>query len=590
MNNEGVRNLVEKQYSYKVYDGDTFLGEWTNEVITPFNYYQEINSAGSTVDIMLARKPEEVGIGTDVYLNYRVEVFVYYEDTYVWVDQAGDPVVTDDDNEIILEAGAPQGRRIFSGFISRYIPKYADNTVQVTLMSHGAELDNYMITQGVNASNLFIQTDFDGGNTTTVPFGISGTGQILGFAQSFKPSTGNAVRVVPLIWVNDPSFINGATNTLKINLVRGTPSAPIELLHSTTWNATNLSLSSAVSAYGTTPQNVIDNNLGFVIEPSVPLLSTETYYLWFEPEFPRSTMDGAAFSTLRTNSNVYADGAFFTFDFKDPPVDTGTDGFVRVLEAEVNTRVQFLSKDPADIFTSVTENYNDRGGLLTPGIIESTPFTVSYTFNTNTTLEGLQKSLELAPADWYWYVSQKDNTVNFRQRRTTPDFIFTLGREIEDIELEHTIEGLVNDVFFIGGEVGSPPANLFKRYTDTTSQETWRRGLLKISDSRVLLDATAEVISNIEIERNRNPRFRTVLDISAARFNIELLEVGDSIGFRNFGNYVDDLVLEITGLLYTPTKVTLQLDSMRPRISKRIEDLRRNQKQIEAANNPDLPA
>jgi hypothetical protein len=80
--------------------------------------------------------------------------------------------------------------------------------------------------------------------------------------------------------------------------------------------------------------------------------------------------------------------------------------------------------------------------------------------------------------------------------------------------------------------------------------------------------------------------FPTVRSTHLTKF----INVGEVVGFRNFGNYVDDLTMQIVGLNYTPDFVQLQLETKPPTINKRLEDLRRNMIVSENQNVPTTPS
>ncbi len=164
----------------------------------------------------------------------------------------------------------------------------------------------------------------------------------------------------------------------------------------------------------------------------------------------------------------------------------------------------------------------------------------------------------MAPYDWYWYVGLGDDTVYLQDKPTTASQTFILGKHIQELNLEYSIEDITNVVYFTGGEV-SADVNLFKKYTDATSITNYRRGLNRITDNRVTLAASADLISNAEISREATPRYRTSITILDKVYDIEDIKLGQLVAFRNFGNYIDALTLQIVGLHYEPDKVTLQL-------------------------------
>ena len=70
-------------------------------------------------------------------------------------------------------------------------------------------------------------------------------------------------------------------------------------------------------------------------------------------------------------------------------------------------------------------------------------------------------------------------------------------------------------------------------------------------------------------------------------YDIESIKLGQMIGFRNFGNYIDSLQLQVVGKSYTPEAVELQLGTLLPQITKRVSDIKRN---LEAQESEFVPA
>jgi hypothetical protein len=426
-----------KRYAYKIYDSsNTFIGYW-DDVVSDFQYSQQLNTAGSAVDITLGRtsetlsqaldtriteasdtritedgrtrvsattSPFSVGGNSDVALNNNVVVYVFFGQLADRITETGDTRITESGDTRIAEDGSPNGRILFTGYISKFVSHYgSQETTTATIMSHGAELDNYM------------------------------------------------------------------------------------------------------------------------------------------------------------------------------------------LESSSNTTVAYSSQDPTTILQDVLDKFTSAGGLAdyNSGSTVLTGTTVSYTFKVNTTLEAIQKCLELAPTDWFWRINMADNIIYFNPRPTNTSHTFILGKHIKDLQLEQHIEELVNTVYFTGAE--SAGVNLFNKYTDATSIASYRPGLKKITDSRVSSNASAEIISESEIDRLKDPIYRSQITISDKVYPIEDIELGQLIGFKNFGNFIDSLTMQIMGITYSPDGVTLELDSLLPQVSKRVEDVRRNLNQQEVINNPSAP-
>lgn len=427
-----------KRYAYKVYDPDgVFIGYW-NDVDSDFQYSQQINTAGSTVRVILGRtsetlvqatdtriteasdtritedsntrslattSPFSVGGNSDVALNNKVVVYVFFGQLADRITEAGDTRITESGDTRIAEDGSPSGRVLFTGYISKFVSQFgSQETTIVTLMSYGAELDNYILE--------------DGSNTT----------------------------------------------------------------------------------------------------------------------------------------------------------------------------VSYTSDDPTTILQDVLDKFTGAGGLVDYDSTSTTMTgtSVSYDFKVNTILEAVKKCLDLSPTDWYWRLNMADNIIHFRPRPTTPSHTFVLGKHIQNLQLEQHIEEIVNKVYFTGGDTGGG-TNLFNKYSDATSIAAYRQGVKKITDVQVITNAEAQTISETEINRLKDPIYRSQITILDKVYPIEEIELGQLIAFKNFGNFIDSLTMQIVGLTYSPDSVVLQLDSLLPEPSKRVEDIKRSLSQQEVINNPSAP-
>lgn len=114
---------MAKYFQVKVYSqDDDYLTTWT-DVVTDISFSNEINSAGGQMTFKLARNAGDYGEGSDVDFGHKVKVYVFDKEQ-------------------------PNGQLIFQGFISSYTPIYKDDSVDVVLLSYGAELSDYMIEGG----------------------------------------------------------------------------------------------------------------------------------------------------------------------------------------------------------------------------------------------------------------------------------------------------------------------------------------------------------------------------------------------------------------------------------------------------------
>ncbi len=262
-----------------------------------------------------------------------------------------------------------------------------------------------------------------------------------------------------------------------------------------------------------------------------------------------------------------------------------------VVKSGSNTTVAYNSYDPGNIVRQGMDNFisqkTGNGALTyTTSSVALTSTTVSYTFRLNTFLELLKKAVEPAPSEWYFYVNMGENAVYFNTKPATPNRTFRLGVEVKELDLRSYIEDSVNEAYVSGGETAG--TNLLKRYVATPATGT-RRRLSIVSDNRVTLAATADILGASELTKNRI-QYRSTVEILDKQYDIESIRLGDLIKFRNFGNYVDSLQMMVVGISYKPESVSLQLDTLLPKVSKRIEDIARRLRLQESEKNPSAPS
>lgn len=253
--------------------------------------------------------------------------------------------------------------------------------------------------------------------------------------------------------------------------------------------------------------------------------------------------------------------------------------------------VNYSAQDHAAVIKSILDT--NPGRMTYDGeSIQSTGQNVSAKFQLNTKLEGIKSVFEQTPDGWYWFGNPADNLVYLRQRSATPRHTFIKGKHIKSMRLKRTMEGLTNRVYFVGGEKveGNPATTLFKKYQDTDSQAQWRVGLERITDRRYTLDSSAENRSTKLINSQSQPVFTTPVTISSARYDLESIKLGDMVGFANFGNFVDSVVLQIVALTYTPTAVTLELGAVLERQVDSVAEIESDLSNEQYQKIPDQPS
>lgn len=592
-----------KVYEYKIYDPDTgnFLGRW-DDVISNLQFSTEINQLGPAIDVELARNSDSltrqfdviaddtgqsiitddgleisaetqttnsIGPGTTVDLNLDIKIYVFTEDS--------------------MNIG---GDLIFTGFISKYTSNYGkkESTI-VSIFSYGADLDNYVLE--------------DAGKTRVPYLSMDPSAILKNALDKFNVDGG-----IPSYYDTNNVYTRNLTQNPSVEVDttgitgHGIGSTPTRI---TTDGAFGVASMQVVRLGLTSTTGGVKFNTGENIVP----LAVYTMSAYVKGTAGQNTTYGWSQGSLTFYTNVGTvnfDGTWqrvsFTFTTTS---EVGTIAFVSrtnlsitwFVDAVMITKGSILydyfdgdtvSTDPDVAYTweGTSGKSISRRTFAVP-TVDDTGTVVSYTFNVNTIYEVLKKCLELAPTDWYFYYDPGDNVIHFHDRPTTPTHTFILGKHILELNLEQYIEELVNTVYFTGGDDSANPGTvLFKKYVDP-SVSTYRRGLARLTDNRVTLEDSADIIVQSLIDRSKGPRYRSSITISDKVYPIETIHLGELAAFGNFGNYVDAIQMQIVKIDYSPNAVTLQLDTLLPSVPKRLEDIKRNLNQTDNADNPDTP-
>lgn len=288
-------------------------------------------------------------------------------------------------------------------------------------------------------------------------------------------------------------------------------------------------------------------------------------------------------------------------------------------DASDNTTLAYNSYDPSNILKDVIDKFHTYEGSpigYTSDSIDLTGTTVSYTFNTNTYREAVNKCVELAPQGWYWTISSS-GIVYFKCKSETPLHNFALNKHLDSLYPEYTLENVKNEVYVIGAESGG--TNLFIRKRNVDSVAAYGRRVEKISDSRVSVSATAITMANKILNEKAEPLRRTQMKIIdnngrvGKGYDIESVRVGDTLQVYaittgslepNLWDNVfwdvdvwDNVMsseltdnMQIVDISYTPDYIDIVATNRLPEISKRIEDINRNLESNIFADNPSAPS
>lgn len=322
---------------------------------------------------------------------------------------------------------------------------------------------------------------------------------------------------------------------------------------------------------------------------------------------PRSAPGNVApassgYANASTESGTYGTGAY-TRGVTDLIPDTtyyvravvhNANGYVYGSEVSFTTLdsviATFTDQDPGNIVKAIIDSLQDQGGIIDyePSSVDLAGYTVSYTFRLQTALEGIRKMLEMSPSNFHWYIDPATGILYFKATSDTADHVLVYKKHIARLRLVQTIENITNIVYFTGGDLGLGE-NLFAKFINQDSLDHHRQGLGRIADNRVTLYDSAELLANDVLNSNDGPVYRTMVTIPDSVYDIESINLGDTIQFRGFGNFVDNLLLQVVQKTVRPDYLELQIGSLRPRSTTTVETLRRQLEAEQTKDNPDVP-
>jgi hypothetical protein len=571
----------QKDIEYKVYSPTgTYLGNWNNAVISDIDWQEEINSFGAEVEVVLQRPADNFGEGADVSLDNTVEIYIYDKEQ-------------------------PNGLLIFAGYISAYKPIFnsADNPehVEVTVLSYGADLDNYIV-ENATPTNPYYTVSLSGGahNTSGAWGGVTGgLNNDVGF--SFI-SSGTAITKLQAELYGTGSGTDGPVSCTIYNDNAGKPgtaiSSPVTISSLTTvsGSAATFDFTNGGATSGVT---VNPNSLYWAVF-TAPLATD--LLRWVEtlgnPDPRLSTIIGSSTNNTWTYWNaggVAGGGNLLLFSVWDNSVDT---------------TVIYTDTDPSIMAMDVLARLALQGcrvGFDTT-TIDLTGTTVDYTFNTASGLEALNQIQDFLPPGWYMRLDVATNMLHIHDVSQNATQTFILGQHILDLEPQKRVEKIVNTVYVSGDGV-------FSKYVNQPSVDLFGTRQYRYSDPNLSSQATSDVIGKKLSNSNSSYEILAQLEIldSAAGlegFDIESIQIGQLVQFgailgtgtsRLDEMYLDQdaldgalanlnaLALQIVRREYLYDRVRLQLSNQTYDVSKAIDRIERKILAIQQANNPTQP-
>lgn len=560
-----------------------YIKTW-NDVVSDPRYDLEINSAGSEMDILLARDPTNYGEGIDVDFDLEVRVYVF------------DPQ-------------AINGTPLFIGFISEYTPDLYAANVRVILLSYGAKLDDYESEAGALE---VASVPINNGTKVTAIYG----GPI---AIPIRSPVDITLSQIFLQIAVVPYFLD-LGDAYDIRLYKGSPAND-----SYNVSAGFGSYVTSNTAVATADNRIINpgaapNREGFVFSTQPIIAANTDYYILIlidsdsQARVGGSTNAGdvpAVNGFVPFSQCYYVDATVNNVGYGMTKNDAFPSPYIELWEPTGATTISFNSVDPSDMLTTVMFDYSRQGGdiIFDSDSIEMTGTLVSYDFISVSVLDAVKKILELAPPGWYFYIDHATKKLYFRKKANAPAHYFVIGRDLSDVSFQKRTINMINTVYFSGGKIDG--VNFVKKYRDEGAYQRFGPRRMPYSDNRVTLEATADTIANSLIEENKIPEIRTAIEVLDT-YDIETIRPGDVAGFRNYGGNSDSVSLwdvgqwdvmswdfdisnpntygmQIALMTYTPDMIKTTLSTVPPDVNKRIEDINRNLEAQQTIDNPNIP-
>lgn len=582
-------DTIQKTYLYKMYKGTTYLGVLQN-VVSEFEYSQDINSGGVQLQVTVNTSADVAGLDAEPLLDEDGNELkdenneTLYEERRPDVVGSSNPraLIQENNNLKVYEVSAddPNGVLVFDGWIESWEANFGegDDNISFLAISKAADLSEYVIGGTVNVD--VSQTDALDEGATSINW--EGTHDWTSYGQTFKVGAG-------VTHLHSISVMIKTVNPIRmyIALYNSVADANVDMAAGNTLS----------NARGVTATQEITNTgfqeINFAFPNPVAVTAGATYFFAMQAEHGT---DGSQGWDMRSNSaNVYADGALyvpqFFFGIQSYGVSSG-ELYFRTFGTNNNITAVYTSQDPTDILKDAIDRYSDAGGAADyeAGSTDDTGLSVSYTFKLATALEVVQKCLELAPSDWYWFVHPGTQTLYFKQTATTATHRFVRGKHIENLKIAGTIENVRNTVYFSGGDTGAGENLFIKLVNSTALSEQGRPRLERISDNRVTLSATGSLIAQNLLDERASIAYSSPVSILANTYDVDSINVGDTVQVTGFGNFVDYLTLQIARITRRADRVELVLGILLRRQSDALRDALAALDKLETVDNPDAPS
>lgn len=565
---------VPTRVEYKVYNNEgQYLG-LLPKVTSKFAFPQDINSAGSSIVVTCGQfvknevtvSPLLTEAGEVITTENDLPILVAETELLVAEGISPDNAIFKNGNRVVIwlyNQYWPNGKPEFAGQINRVDFKYGggDASAKLTIYSDGLDMSN-LIARGYP----FAYTTDVTQNTQNSYVVLSGVWPGWDrYGQTFR--TGGAVTNVGAIPL----------------MLQGTADVTVSL-----WSAPNGNLIGSTTRSISVGAPTVEQ---FEFAQLLNVTSSTEYF------FTVQVGNGQSMLLFYNTSSVYADGTMYQSSYSGGSgggdyLPVSGDLYFLTKHGVPTTTTTYASDDPVtDMARGIFLDYNLRGGRIRERNFIATGLSLTYTFVVAFITDALKKILELCPTGYYAFVDLGTSEVDILPMNTSADFTVVRGRHIHELNIGLTIEQVKNYLLFTGGDTGGG-VNLYRDYQDSESSAAFGIRTVPKTDNRVTIAATANAIGETFIEENSGEKQETSLVVLNTAMDITQLIPGKTIGFANFGNFIDDMVLPIVRREpnYTDGFTRLTLGRLPVRMNDEIERINRELLNEQTIANPTAPS
>lgn len=221
--------------------------------------------------------------------------------------------------------------------------------------------------------------------------------------------------------------------------------------------------------------------------------------------------------------------------------------------------VAHVGVDPSAIMKAIIDHFNtvysgsllgyDSGGTT----VDSVGVNVTYTFSEDKWLDALQNAFGTVGAGWFWHVD-KQGQLYLKQKPVTATHKFTIGKDIEIIEVDKSAEQVKNKVRV---KYGASTAD----DDDATSIARFGTRESIVTDDRIQNGTTATQRAAQEVDDNKVEKIKAKITLNT-NYDLESIKVGDTCQILNLSKdqstFNNNML--IVSVAYNFDKVTVELE------------------------------